>query len=113
MPLTVVIPGALRCFAGGTTELPVEPSSPTVAGALESLWRACPGIRDRLLNEQGQIREHINVFVGNENIRYTGGLETPVRDGEQITIVPSISGGSEQACRHNCGRERSESDFSE
>jgi molybdopterin converting factor small subunit len=80
--------------------VPVEPSSPTVAGALESLWRAYPGIRDRLMNEQGQVREHINVFVGDEDIRYTGGLETPVRDGEQITIVPSISGGTDYSSRH-------------
>ena len=52
-----------------------------------------PGVRDRVLTEQGQIREHINVFVGNEDTRYTGGLATPVRAGAEISIVPAISGG--------------------
>jgi molybdopterin converting factor small subunit len=52
-----------------------------------------PGIRDRISTEQETIREHVNVFVGNEDIRFTGGLATPIRDRAEISIVPSISGG--------------------
>jgi len=46
-----------------------------------------------MATEQGQVREHINVFVGNEDVRYTGGLQTPIPDGAEITIIPAISGG--------------------
>ncbi len=92
MPVVVLIPGALRPYASGQTRVVVE-RSPTLGGILDRLWEQCPGIRDRLVNEQSQIREHINVFVGNEDVRYTGGLQTPVPDGAEITILPSISGG--------------------
>ena len=93
MAVTFLIPGALRTFAGGRARVVLEQSPTTVAVALELLWLECPGIRDRVSNEQGQVRQHVNVFVGNEDIRYTGGLQTPVADGAEISIIPSISGG--------------------
>ena len=64
-----------------------------LADALEMLWKRCPGVRDRIITEQAQIREHINVFVGKEDVRYTGGLQTPIPDGVEISIIPAISGG--------------------
>jgi len=93
MPITFLIPGPLRPFASGRSQIVIEESPATLTGALEALWRQCPGIRDRMMNEQAQIREHINVFVGNENIRYTGGLQTPIPPGAEIAIIPAISGG--------------------
>ena len=93
MPVTFFIPGPLRSFAGGKSQIVIAESPATVADALKVLWTQCPGIRDRVANEQGQIREHINVFVGNEDIRYTGGLQTPILDDAEITILPAISGG--------------------
>lgn len=93
MPVTFYIPGPLRSFAGGKSEIVIEPPPATLADALEALWECCPGIRDRVVTEQRQIREHINVFVGNENVRFTGGLQTPVPDGAEIAIIPAISGG--------------------
>jgi hypothetical protein len=51
-------------------------------------------VRDRVVTEQGQVREHINIFVGEENIRYSGGLATAIQKGAEISIVPAISGGS-------------------
>jgi molybdopterin synthase sulfur carrier subunit len=93
MAVTFLIPGPLRSFADGRREVRIEESPATLAGALEILCGKCPGIRDRILTEQGQIREHINVFVGKEDIRYTGGLKTPVADGAEISIFPAISGG--------------------
>jgi sulfur-carrier protein len=93
MPVTFLIPGPLRAFAAGKSHIVIEASPTTLADALEELWKRCPGIRDRVVTEQGQIREHINVFVGNENVRYTGGLQTPLPDGAEIAIVPAISGG--------------------
>jgi molybdopterin synthase sulfur carrier subunit len=65
----------------------------TIRDALEVLWKLYPGMRDRVVTEQGQVREHINLFVGNEDIRYTGGLATPIAAGAEISIVPAISGG--------------------
>jgi sulfur-carrier protein len=93
MPVTFLIPGPLRPFAAGRSRVALEQSPRTVAEALEALWRECPGIRDRVATEQGRIRDHINVFVGNEDIRYTCGLQTPIADGAEISILPSISGG--------------------
>jgi molybdopterin converting factor small subunit len=93
MPVTFSIPGPLRSFAAGKSQIVIEPSPATLADALETLWKLHPGIRDRVATEQGQIREHINIFVGNEDVRYTGGLQTPILDGAEITIIPAISGG--------------------
>ena len=94
MPVTFLIPGPLRTFAAGKSRIVLEQSPATLAAALESLWKLYPAIRDRVATEQGQIREHINVFVGNEDTRYTGGLQTPLQDGAEITIIPAVSGGT-------------------
>jgi sulfur-carrier protein len=93
MAVTFFIPGPLRPFAAGQSQVVIEPSPATLAEALEALWVRCPGIRDRVVTEQAQVREHINVFVGNEDVRHTGGLQTPIRDGAEVTIIPAISGG--------------------
>jgi molybdopterin synthase sulfur carrier subunit len=93
MPVTFFIPGPLRPFADGKSQIVIEQYTASLADAFESLWKRCPGMRDRVLTEQAQVREHINVFVGNEDVRYTGGLQTPLLDGAQITIIPAISGG--------------------
>ena len=93
MAVTFHIPGPLRGFAGGRSQVELETSAATLGEALEALWSACPGIRDRVVTEQGQVREHISVFVGNEDIRYTGGLTTPIPPQTEISIVPAVSGG--------------------
>jgi molybdopterin synthase sulfur carrier subunit len=61
--------------------------------ALQALFAAYPGLRDRVLTETGETRQHVNIFLANENIRYTGGLATAVVAGAEISIVPAISGG--------------------
>ena len=71
MPVTFFIPGPLRSFAAGRSEIAIETFPVTLADALEELWKQCPGIRDRVVNEQGQVREHVNIFVGKENVRFT------------------------------------------
>ena len=93
MKVIIYIPAALREFTNGRNEVAVESPGATVAEALSALWNAYPGVRDRVLNEQDQVRQHINIFVGNENIRYTGGLTTRVPKDSQISIVPAVSGG--------------------
>ena len=93
MSVTFHIPGPLRSFAGGNPQVEIAASPATLRDALEALWIVCPGIRDRVVTEQGGIREHINVFVGNEDVRYTGGLATALPAGSDISIVPAVSGG--------------------
>jgi molybdopterin converting factor small subunit len=83
----------LRQFTGGLSQVEIETTPATLLDALTVLWAAYPGLRDRVMTEQGRIREHINIFVGNENSRDTGGLSTPVPAGADISIVPSVSGG--------------------
>jgi molybdopterin converting factor small subunit len=93
VPVTFHIPGALRQFTDGRSKVELEISAATIADALSALYAVHPGVRDRVLTEQGQVREHINLFVGDENIRYTGGLATPLPPNSEISIVPAASGG--------------------
>jgi len=90
-----LIPTPLRPFAGGRSRIEVEVAKdpPALGDALEALWEAEPGVRDRVVTEQGEVRQHVNVFVGSESCRWTGGLATPVADGAEIAIFPAISGG--------------------
>ena len=71
----------------------IEGSPATLADALSVLWTLYPGVRDRVATEQGQVREHINIFIGDENVRDTGGLASPLPAGSEISIVPAVSGG--------------------
>lgn len=93
MSITFHIPAALREFTAGQSTIQLEIPDGTVADSLSALWRTYPGVRDRVVNEQDQVRQHINIFIGNENIRYSGGLATRVPDGSSISIVPAVSGG--------------------
>lgn len=93
--ITFHIPSPLREFTGGRSTVAIDDSPTTVADALSALWKSYPGLRDRITTEQGQIREHINVFVGEENIQFTGGLTTRVAEGCEVSIVPNISGGGQ------------------
>jgi Molybdopterin converting factor, small subunit len=94
-PMTVNfwIPGPLRSMTAGHSQVDVETSGVTLRDALEALFAAHPAIRDRVLTERGEIREHVNVFVGNKLARLGGGLATPLADGVEISILPAINGG--------------------
>ena len=90
-----LIPTPLRPFADGRSRIEVDVARepPALGDALEALWEVVPGVRDRVLTEQGEVRQHVNVFVGTESCRWTGGLATPVADRAEIAIFPAISGG--------------------
>ena len=92
--LVFVIPGALREFSAGRADVRVDGAAATTREALALLWKECPGARDRVLTERGEVRPHINIFVDGENIRYAGDLNAPVRDGSEIIILPAVSGGA-------------------
>lgn len=91
------IPGPLRPMTGGHERVAVETADGTLRDALEALFTAHPGIRDRVLTERGDIREHVNVFIGKDEVRTTGGLATPLAGGAEVSIIPAISGGGIQA----------------
>jgi molybdopterin converting factor small subunit len=93
MSLTFVIPGPLRELARNRGEVRVDGTAGSVSDALSLLWANCPGIRDRMVTELGEVRPHVNIFVDGESIRYCGGLDAPVRDGAEILILPALSGG--------------------
>jgi MoaD family protein len=86
----VRIPAALRSLTGGADE--VKGSGGTVGEVIEDLEKRHPGLRDRLLDDKG-VRRFINIYVGEEDVRFTGGLKTALKAGDQISIVPAIAGG--------------------
>ncbi|HQU82143.1 MAG TPA: molybdopterin-synthase adenylyltransferase MoeB [Pyrinomonadaceae bacterium] len=92
MAVTIVIPTPLRQFAGGQTEIGVEAS--TAGEALEKLTAQFADLKKHLYNDGGSLRNFINVYVGDEDIRDLDNLETEVKNGDEILIVPSIAGGN-------------------
>lgn len=94
MPVAVLVPGPLRPYAQGAARVLLPGSPGTVGEALAALGAGHPGVRDRVLTEGGEVRPHVAVFVGVENIRYTGGLETRLRSDAEIAILAAVSGGS-------------------
>lgn len=94
--MIIHIPAALREFAGGRSTVAIEHGPAMLNDVLAQLWQAYPGLRDRVITEQGQVRQHINIFVGDENIRYLGGLATRVAADADISIIPAVSGGAAQ-----------------
>jgi MoaD family protein len=92
MPVTVKIPAALRGYTGRQGELGVE--ARTVGEAVAGLADSFPDLRTHLLDDEGRLRSFVNVFVGGRSIKGTGGLDTPLSDGDVITLVPAIAGGA-------------------
>ena len=92
MPVNVRIPTQLRELSGGAAELAVEGA--TVAEVLKALEVAHPGFGDRLFDESGSLRRFVNVFVADEDIRFLEGTDTAVTDGQTVSIVPAVAGGS-------------------
>jgi MoaD family protein len=93
MAVIVRIPSYLAEFAKGQTALTLDTSSRNVRDLLADLWRQYPALRDRVVDEQSEVRQHINIFVGEDAIRHASGLDTPVSQNDEIMIVPAVSGG--------------------
>jgi molybdopterin converting factor small subunit len=92
--VTLRVPTILRPLTGGETELAVDGVS-TLAELVDKVDAEHPGIRDRVLDENGKIRRFVNVYVGEEDVRFAGGLDTPTPDGVTVSIIPAVAGGSE------------------
>ncbi len=91
--ITVNVAGFLTDFTNGESQIVIESSPDTLRKALGGLWEQHLGLRDRVLNEQGDLRPHVNIFVDGENVRRNQFLDTTLSDGCEITILPSVSGG--------------------
>ena len=91
--VTVGIPSYLQQFAGGKERVELDAGGKTVGAVLATLGDQFPGVRSRVLTEQGEIRPHINVFVGERNCRFENGLKTAVPDGAEVLILAAVSGG--------------------
>jgi MoaD family protein len=89
--VTVKIPTQLRSLTGGDGETTVEGSS--VGEVLEALFDRYDGLRERI-TEDGELRRFVNVYAGGEDIRFGQGLDTPVEDGDEVTILPAVAGGA-------------------
>ena len=89
---TIHLPGALSGHAGGQRRVAVDGA--TVGKVLAALGQAYPGVGQRVLDDRGVLRRHVNVFVNGESIRYLNGIETPVADTDEVWILPAVSGGA-------------------
>ena len=91
MGVTVKIPTQLRSAAGGESEAVLDGA--TVREVLDGLYTRYEGLGERLADEDGSLRRFVNVYVSGEDIRFLDGLETPVADGGEVTILPAVAGG--------------------
>lgn len=91
--ITFNVAGFLTDFTNGQSQIVVDSPAATVAEALDSLWQQHLGLRDRVVNEQGNLRQHVNIFLNDESVRRKQVLDTALPDNCEITILPSVSGG--------------------
>jgi MoaD family protein len=91
MAVTVKLPTQLRAAAGGSAEAEVDGS--TVGEVLDDLFERYTELRDRISEDDGSLRRFVNVYVEGEDIRFLDGLETPVAEGGEVTILPAVAGG--------------------
>ena len=92
MAVTVRIPTPLQRLTNGKGE--VACNGTTVTELLDDLERQFPGIKERICDEQGKLRRFVNIFVNEEDIRFLQGDQTAVKDGDEVSIIPAIAGGS-------------------
>ena len=91
MPVQIRIPTPLRKLTNN--EEVVEAKAGTVGGAIQELQARYPGIRERLIDETGGVRRFVNVYVNEEDIRFLQNQDTPIKDGDEVSIIPAIAGG--------------------
>jgi sulfur-carrier protein len=91
MSVSVRIPTILRTYTGGESEVSAEGG--TLGEVLESLEGSYPGIKARILDDQGAIRRFVNVYVGNDDVRFLDALDTKTPEGAQVSVIPAVAGG--------------------
>ena len=91
MSVSVRIPTILRTYTGGESE--VDAAGATLSEVLDDLDASYAGIKGRILDESGQLRRFVNIYVGNDDVRFLDNLATPTPDGAQISVIPAVAGG--------------------
>jgi len=91
MAVSVRIPTILRTYTGGESEVSAE--GDTLSAVLDDLDSSYSGIKGRILDEAGQLRRFVNVYVGNDDVRFLDDLQTATPDGVQISVIPAVAGG--------------------
>lgn len=91
MTVTVKIPTPLRRLTGQKDKVSAEATD--IAGVVEALEGQYPGMKARLCDENGALRHFVNIYLNGEDVRYLSGIETPVGDGDELSIVPAVAGG--------------------
>ena len=91
MAVTVLVPTPLQKFTNDQAKL--ESSGSNIAELFDSLEQSCPGIKNRLCDEEGKPRRFLNLYVNNEDIRFLEGTNTALNDGDEVSIVPAVAGG--------------------
>jgi len=91
MSVRIRIPTPLRRFTGGSEE--VGANGETVGHVVDDLERQYPGIKERICDEAGQVRRFVNIYVNGDDIRFLQNLETSLKEGDELSIVPAIAGG--------------------
>jgi molybdopterin converting factor small subunit len=91
MAVSVRIPTILRTYTGGESEVSAE--GDTLAAVLDDLDASYSGIKARILDDTGALRRFVNVYVGNDDVRFLDDLKTPTPDGVQISVIPAVAGG--------------------
>ena len=91
MAVIVRIPSPLRKLTGGAGE--IETKAESIGGLISALDSSYPGMRERLCDETGAVRRFVNIYVNDEDIRFLTNHDTPLKDGDQVSIVPAIAGG--------------------
>jgi sulfur-carrier protein len=89
--VTVRVPTILRTYTGGAAEVAVEAA--TLAEVVAALEAAHPGIAARVLDDEGRLRRFVNVYVGDEDVRFADGLGTATPDGSTVSVIPAVAGG--------------------
>lgn len=92
MAVTVRIPTTMRPLSGGESK--VEVQGATLREVLDALNAAHPGFGERLFDAEGALHKFVNIFVSDDDVRYLQGLDTPVRDGDTVSIIPAVAGGA-------------------
>ena len=92
MSIDVRVPTILRSFTGGAKA--VQGTGDTLADLLTDLDRQYPGIRARLITPEGALHRFVNVYVNDEDVRFSGGLSAPTADGDVVVVLPAVAGGS-------------------
>ena len=95
MSVTVRIPTALRKITADQDRVPADGDS--LSECIGSLETSYPGLQERLFDESGEIRRFVNIYVNGEDVRFLQGLATPLKDGDEVSIVPAVAGGGRKA----------------